>query len=164
MQTVKLIARFVYRLANDIASFAFAAMFVLIVIQVFWRYWLNMPLSWPEEAARTCFLWLSYLGLVTVVRNKEAYRIEYFVDRFPPIAKLLCGLVVDASSIFFFVLVLLGTWPVLAANWGLTTSISTPVNILYATAPIAAVLIIPLVLKSLREQAARLLSASKDDR
>jgi len=139
----------IYRLVNNIAAIAFAVMFILIIVQVIWRYGLSSPLAWPEEMARTCFLWLSYLGLVAVIRKKASYRLEYFVEKFPPALKLIAGLVSDLASLFFFVLILAGTWPVLSANWAVTTSISTPVNILYLSAPIAAFMIIPIILKSI---------------
>lgn len=149
MNTLCSIAGAVYRLVINIAAAAFAVMFILIIVQVIWRYGLSSPLAWPEEMARTCFLWLSYLGLVAVIRQKDSYRVEYFVEKFPPALKLLSGLVSDLASLFFFVLILAGTWPVLSANWKLTTSISTPVNILYLSAPVAAFLIIPVILKSI---------------
>jgi TRAP-type C4-dicarboxylate transport system permease small subunit len=158
MQNLQRMSGVIYRLVDNIAAFAFGAMFVLIIIQVIWRYLLSMPLSWPEEAARTCFLWLSYLGLITVLRNKESYRIEYFFDRFPPAVQLISAIVIDLFSIFFLILMILGAWPVMVANWGLTTSISTPINILYVAAPLASVFILPFFLKSFCEGFSRIFS------
>ena len=40
-----------------------AAMSILIVVQVFFRYALNNSLSWTEELSRYMFIWLIYIGI-----------------------------------------------------------------------------------------------------
>lgn len=46
-----------------ICVFCLAAMSVLIVVQVFFRYVLNNSLSWSEELARYLFIWMIYIGI-----------------------------------------------------------------------------------------------------
>lgn len=39
----------------------------LIMMQVVWRYLLDMPLRWTEEVARFVFIWLAFLGAAFVM-------------------------------------------------------------------------------------------------
>lgn len=48
---------------------AIALMVVAILVQVFWRYVLNNPLPWPEEAARFLMLWMTGLVAPTALRR-----------------------------------------------------------------------------------------------
>ena len=49
-------------LGRQIAWVAMALMVAVILAQVFWRYALDAPLSWPEEAARGLMIWM--MGLI----------------------------------------------------------------------------------------------------
>lgn len=42
------------------AWIALAAITLVILLQVFYRYVLNSPLSWPEEAARYVMVWMTF--------------------------------------------------------------------------------------------------------
>lgn len=46
-----------------------AGMLVIIAAQVFYRFVLNDPLSWSEEAGRYLFVWLSFLGAAVGLRE-----------------------------------------------------------------------------------------------
>ena len=46
-----------------------ALMVVFILVQVFWRYVLNNPLPWPEEAARFLMLWLMVVAPTALRRG-----------------------------------------------------------------------------------------------
>ncbi len=63
----------VLRIGRAIAIVAIALMVVAILIQVFFRYVLNNPLPWPDEAARFAMLWMT--GLIAPM----AYRRGGFV-------------------------------------------------------------------------------------
>jgi len=63
----------VLRLGRSIAIVAIGCMVLAILIQVFFRYVLNNPLPWPDEAARFAMLWMT--GLIAPM----AYRRGGFV-------------------------------------------------------------------------------------
>ena len=46
-----------------------ALMVVFILVQVFWRYVLDSPLPWPEEAARFMMLWLMVVAPTALRRG-----------------------------------------------------------------------------------------------
>lgn len=63
----------VLKVGRWIALVAIALMVLAILVQVFYRYALNNPLAWPEEAARFAMLWMT--GLIA----PSAYRRGGFV-------------------------------------------------------------------------------------
>ena len=66
-------------LGRGLGAFCMAAMVVIILAQVFWRYVLNNALPWPEEAARFLMLWATGLMIGTAFRRGGFVSIELFV-------------------------------------------------------------------------------------
>lgn len=63
-------------LDRRIAVAAFCMMQVAVFLQVVTRYVLNVPLSWPEEFARYCLVWLTFMGASAAFRANEHIRID----------------------------------------------------------------------------------------
>jgi TRAP-type C4-dicarboxylate transport system permease small subunit len=57
---------------------------VVIFAQVVCRYILEVPFPWSEEFARFAFLWLIFLSNAMAERQKEHFRVSYFVEQAPP--------------------------------------------------------------------------------
>jgi TRAP-type C4-dicarboxylate transport system permease small subunit len=66
---VKLLAA----LERAIISALMAAITILTLVQVVWRYGLNMPLQWSEEIARYCFVWVTFLGAAALMRLPDGH-------------------------------------------------------------------------------------------
>ena len=54
---------------KQVAWIALALMVIVILLGVFFRYVLNDPLSWPDEAARFCMLWMTALVAPSAFRS-----------------------------------------------------------------------------------------------
>ena len=54
----------------------FLVMVVLMLAQVFWRYFLELPLSWSEEIARFLFIIITYLGAAVATYEKSHIEIN----------------------------------------------------------------------------------------
>jgi TRAP-type C4-dicarboxylate transport system permease small subunit len=54
---------------------------VIIFAQVICRYILEVPFPWSEEFARFAFLWLIFLANAMAERQKEHFRVSYFVEQ-----------------------------------------------------------------------------------
>ncbi len=59
----------VLRIGRGVAILAIALMVLAILVQVFFRYALNNPLPWPDEAARFAMLWMTGLIAPTAYRR-----------------------------------------------------------------------------------------------
>ena len=87
-----------------------AAMVVIILVQVFWRYVLNNALPWPEEAARFLMLWATGFMAPTAFRRGGFVSIEILVRALPRMAASVLSL-----GLLAICLVLL--WVGLGISW-----------------------------------------------
>ena len=60
------------------------AMVVLAFVQVVLRFVFNDPLSWSEEVARWCFVWMTFLGAALGVKRNAHVAIDNLVLALPP--------------------------------------------------------------------------------
>ncbi len=82
----------VLRLGRAVAIIAIALMVVAILIQVFFRYVLNNPLPWPDEAARFAMLWMTGLIAPLAYRQGGFVAIDMLVRALPERAAALLSL------------------------------------------------------------------------
>lgn len=82
-----------------LGALCMAAMVVIILAQVFWRYVLNNALPWPEEAARFLMLWATGLMAATAFRRGGFVSIELFVRLLPRRAGAVLALILLSVSL-----------------------------------------------------------------
>lgn len=103
-------------IGRGLGAFCMAAMVVIILAQVFFRYVLGNALPWPEEAARFLMLWATGLMAATAFRRGGFVSIEIVVRMLPRVAATLLALVLLA-------LCLLILWMGLGIAWKEVTGI-----------------------------------------
>lgn len=90
------------KLINDIyrliATVAVSGIFVIMIVQVFFRYVLNNSLSWSEELARFMFVWASMLGAVVVTGNRGHAAIKMLDGFFPKVVNEIKELIFDLAA------------------------------------------------------------------
>lgn len=72
------------RCINWFLALLMAAMVVIISAQVWYRFVLNDPLSWSEEAGRYLFVWISFIGAAAGVRYQVHLGIDLMHKLLPP--------------------------------------------------------------------------------
>jgi TRAP-type transport system small permease protein len=121
----------------------FAAILVVMILQVTFRYALNSPLTWTEELARILYIWACYLGAPVALRRGTHVAIVFVAERLPrPLARLVGLGIQGVSLVFFLQLTILGA--ILTAKSHSIEAITLPIpwSFIYAAAPISAVLMI----------------------
>lgn len=58
----------------------FAALIIACVMQVFFRFVLNNSLSWTEELARYCFIWMHMLGACLLIQGGSHATVTVILD------------------------------------------------------------------------------------
>jgi TRAP-type C4-dicarboxylate transport system permease small subunit len=97
----------VLRAGRVIAIIAIGAMVVAILVQVFFRYFLGNALSWPDEAARFCMLWMTGLMAPLAYRRGGFVAIDMALEMMPKRAAafvslfllLVSGLVLGMAAV-----------------------------------------------------------------
>ncbi len=110
------------KVEKTIAWILFAVMLALLLLEVFYRYVLNVPVAWAEEMVRYVYISVSYIGAIIAVRERSHIQI----DILPSIMKKLiknekrCNIVLqaielltDAIQTAFFAIL---TWWMIAYN------------------------------------------------
>jgi len=59
----------------------FALLFVAVMMQIIWRYILEIPLPWSDEAARYLLVWVSLLAVALAFRDDSHIRLDYFITK-----------------------------------------------------------------------------------
>lgn len=67
-----------------IPTLAFTVMFLVFIIQVFYRYFLNSPLTWPPEIISMTFIWTTVLGACYAQRKGEHVAFSLLYDSASP--------------------------------------------------------------------------------
>lgn len=110
MNLLKKIGAVLNRIEEYFLIFGMGTMFVAVILQVFFRYFLNSPLVWTEPYARYMYLWVVYIGISFGVRNNRHIRVTFLYSRFP---RLLQKTVYVLVNLAFIVLVLMQIGPAL---------------------------------------------------
>lgn len=115
----------------------------LIVYDVFMRYCFDKPLSYSTDVATFLFIGLTYLGMGYTAQLEGHIRIDYFLNKLKPKAKLTMTIWVDILS---FIILLILTWQgieLFLESWKLDVRITS--TYLYPAAIFQAVIPIGLI-------------------
>lgn len=157
-----MVLRLLEHLRDGLCIAGIVALVALVAVQVFFRYVIASPLTWPEEVARYLYVWVAFLAVAKVAGERRLYAIDFFVSRVPGTVQRFIDILITIAMIGFFALTLQSGWTVLLANARIRTATGIPVNLLYASIPVAAVLIILALLPNLLAQLRALFGKTSD--
>lgn len=78
-----------------------AVMVSVIALQVFMRFVLNSSLTWSEELARYCFVWLIYIGISYGVKKQRHIKVDIALILLKDKGKIVLNLIANAFFLFF---------------------------------------------------------------
>lgn len=131
------------RIGAVAAGACIAAIVVITVVAVWYRYVLGAPLAWTEQVSRILFVWVTFLGAAVLYRRMIHIVIDMMVMMLPgPLQRVIYW--VNQALIFVFAAMLLwfgGKLSIdnLAQTFGALEI--TPASF-YAAAPVSAALIL----------------------
>lgn len=85
------------------------AMVVMVFANVVMRYVFNTGLPVSEELARWCFVWLTFLGSILVLRERSHLGVDVVVQALAPKVRKLCLIVACVLMIYATWLILMGS-------------------------------------------------------
>lgn len=133
------VARLAARAIDALAIVAFVGMFLCVLGQVVFRYFLGSPLVWSDELGRYLFVWCAFLGWVIAARRRSHLAIAVGGERLRARLGGLLGLVGALAAIAFAAVLVFYGVRIAMRNWDVeTTSLFFSVGIVYAIVPAAA--------------------------
>lgn len=114
-------------------------MVIVIAVQVFARYIMNDSLSWSEELARYCFIWLVYLGVSIAVRKELHMRIEVAFLIVKGKGKIILSMIGNFLFLVFAVIGMMYGYEIAVRilNWGETSpALHLPIGLVYLAGPV----------------------------
>ena len=116
------------------------------MMQITWRYVLESPLPWSDEAARYLLVWVSMLAIAISFRNDSHIRLDYFFIKLAPSIRHALWVFLNLITLAFLTLLLVYGIPnaimgKFTCSPGLTTLLtksSVSMFIPYLSVPVAA--------------------------
>lgn len=147
-------AQFVERWLTVFTCVLLVAMVVVILLQVIFRYAVNVSLAWTEEVGRYLFVWVCLLGSALAYRLAAHSGYETFVMGLSPkAANRVMGFVDFAVGVFSLVMVIASKELIEAGMGQFTPATEFPIGYVYIAFPIAGLITLLFVADSLRVRA-----------
>ncbi len=142
--TLKRIGAFILDLLEIyIPAVAFTAMFLVFVVSVFYRYFLNSPLTWPPEIISVTFIWTTLLGAAYAQRTHEHVMFTILYDRLSPRGQLIFRLLGNSFVAIAFLFALKPTYEyVRFMSFKRSTVLKIPFSLMFAPFLVFELLII----------------------
>ncbi|MBE7370120.1 TRAP transporter small permease [Ramlibacter pallidus] len=99
-----------FKLLELLVVVALVAMVIMVFGNVVLRYAFNSGILVSEELSRYCFIWLTYIGAMIAMRDREHLGVDTLVRRLPRAGKMACLFLSEAMMLGVNVLFFVGTW------------------------------------------------------
>jgi C4-dicarboxylate transporter DctQ subunit len=78
MSSLKRTGAWLHARAENLLAAMLATMFAVFIMQIVFRYLMNLPIGWTHEISVILWLWLVLFGTAFVVREEEEIRFDLF--------------------------------------------------------------------------------------
>ncbi len=138
--TADTLGRMVEAVCGGLCVFCYAVMTLTAILGVFFRYVMQSPFMWTEEAARYLLVWLGFTAISMALRQNRHIRVDVMAAIAPPPVQLVIGYVVDVLVALFFMVLLWQGWLMTKNNIMAASTLPVSMTWIYAALPVAAVL------------------------
>lgn len=114
-----------------------------IVIQVFYRYALNISLDWPFELSIHAYIWTLYLGAAWGVREGYHVRFNIIYDKLSYKVQKIVNIIFNTTTTVVFILIFWPNWDYLLFNYRIkSVALKIPWTYVFMVFPIFLILTI----------------------
>lgn len=107
---MKDLAGWLARRAENVAALLLAVMFSAFLLQIVFRYFLNLPTGWSTELSLACWLWMVLWGTAFALKEKDEIRFDIFLSVGGPRVRRAMALIVAAAAVALYGLSLPATY------------------------------------------------------
>lgn len=142
MKTLKRVSNAVNRVVSYVGISLFGILIIACVAQVFFRFVLNNSLSWTDELARYCFIWMHLIGASLLIAGGEHATVTVVLDLLHSVARKVLEVVIELV-IFFDGTVMLysGTLLSYSSRANLSTAMSVPMWVINSSVALGGLLL-----------------------
>jgi TRAP-type C4-dicarboxylate transport system permease small subunit len=94
-----------------------ASYFVLVLLQVFFRYVLNESLFWAEELVRGLMVWGVMISSALVAASRDHIRVEVLELMLPPAGRRVVVSIANALTVAFSLILLVAAIQLMDRSW-----------------------------------------------
>lgn len=105
------------RFINLLIALALAVMVVLVFGNVVLRYAFNSGIAISEELSRWLFVWITFLGAVSAIKENAHLGTDMLVSRLPVAGKKACMVLGQVLMLYITWLFFQGSWQQTVINW-----------------------------------------------
>lgn len=102
--TPRSVGRWLYARAENLLAAMLATMFVVFIIQIVFRYVLNLPIGWTHEISVVMWIWMVLFGTAFVVRDSEEIRFDILYSAVGPRVRRAMVLASSLTLVVLFAL------------------------------------------------------------
>ena len=121
---------------------AFISLFILFVVQVFFRYFLNRPQVWVTEVIECLLLYITFLGSAWLLREEGHIKVDVLVNRVGRRTGAVFGIIGSIIGLFVsFTLTVYGfrlTWDYFLRGIYTPTALEIPVSAIIIIIPVGS--------------------------
>ena len=119
--------------AENVLALLMAAMFVAFILQIVFRYFINLPVAWTEEVCVIAWIWGILWGAGFVTRNSEDVRFDMLYCAMPRPVKRAFAVFASAAIVVILLLSLPGAYSYVSfMKVEKTASLGIPLNWLFS--------------------------------
>lgn len=150
------LAKMISSITEKILFVLLTAMTLIVFTQVLFRYILQSPLYWSEEAARYIMIWIVFLGASIGIRKGSHLGFTWFVEKSGSKIKRICALIAHLGLLAFALnIIYYGTIITLQNLEQLSPGLQMPIAFVYACLPVGGILcviqLLPILMKLLKQ-------------
>jgi len=128
------------KICGALCVFCFAAMTLVAILGVFFRYVMQSPFMWTEEVARYLLVWLGFTAINIALRQDRHIKVEVLQKLVPPLVGKVVSYLVDALIAFFFIILLQQGYLLAVNNIMMASTFQLSMSWILVAVPVAAAL------------------------
>lgn len=121
---MKKLRGWIYNTVIYVNAVVLLIMFLLLIVQVFYRRWLNDPLTWSEELALLTMVWITFVGAYQCTAEDSHLKMSFLEDLLPDKLSIILKIFTKIIIIIFLIIAAIYGIPLLEMSASRTLPIT----------------------------------------
>jgi len=93
----------VTEIAKFVLGLCVAAIVLITLAAVWWRYVMNAPIAWIEQVSNILFIWITFIGAAVLYRQKLHIGVDMFISMLRGRSQQIMFWVIEIANLAFIV-------------------------------------------------------------